>query len=201
MTGGRRVSERHSAEGATLLEVLLAAAFLMSLAGLALPLTTQAADSLRARSAASFVAGRLRSARTQAVSTRRATALVFEQEDGRWRFQRCVDGNGNGVRAAEIAGGSDACPGPSERVDNHFPGTTFALEPGIPDLDGVTGASSAVRFGRSAMASCTPLGHCTPGTIYVRSDRGEQFAVRVSGITGRTRVLRFDPGTRRWMSD
>ena len=198
---GRRVCEWHATEGATLLEVLLAAAFLMSLAGLAVPLTTQAADSVRTRSAASFVAGRLRLARTQAVSTRQATALVFEQEDERWRFRRCVDGNGNGVRTAEIAGGSDACPGPAESVDDHFRGTTFALDPGIPDLDGFIGPSSAVRFGRSAMASCTPLGHCTPGTIYVRSDRGEQFAVRVSGTSGRTRVLRFDPGVRRWTSD
>jgi hypothetical protein len=51
------------------------------------------------------------------------------------------------------------------------------------------------------MASCTPLGHCTPGTVYVRSARGEQFAVRVSGVTGRTRLLRFDPGTRTWRAE
>lgn len=198
---GRRVCGRHATEGATLIEVLLAAAFLMSLAGLAVPLTAQAADSARARSAASFVAGRLRLARTQAVSTRQATALVFEHVQERWRFRRCVDGNGNGVRTAEIAEGKDLCPGPSESVEQLYSGTTLALDALVPDLDGLVGPSSPVRFGRGAMASCTPVGHCTPGTLYVRSGRGEQFAVRVSGVTGRTRILRFDAGARTWTSD
>jgi hypothetical protein len=198
---GRRACGWRATEGAALLEVLLAAAFLVSLAGLAVPLTARAADSARGRSAASFVAARLRLARAQAVSTHQATALVFQQEGGRWVFRRCRDGNGNGVRSSEIADGRDTCAQPAEDLGHQFPGAALGLGPGIPDVDGGTGESSAVRFGRSAMASCTPVGHCTPGTVYVRSDGGEQFAVRVSGVAGRTRLLRFDTGDRRWTSD
>jgi type II secretory pathway pseudopilin PulG len=197
---GRRACGWRATEGATLLEVLLAAAFVVLLAGLAVPLTAQAADSARARSAASFVAARLRLARAHAVTAHQAAALVFDQVDTRWVFRRCSDGNGNGVRRAEIGDGRDVCLG-REELGHQFSGVALGLDAGIPDLDGDVGETAAVRFGRSAMASCTPLGHCTPGTVYLRSGRGQQFAIRVSGVTGRTRLLRFDQGTRRWTTD
>lgn len=196
----RRAPGLRGAEGAALIEVLLAAAFLVSIAGMAVPLTAQAADGARARSAAAFVAARLRLARMHAVSTHRATALVFDQVGDRWVFRRCSDGNDNGVRRTEIADGRDVCEKAGE-LDDQFSGVALALGTGIPDVDGDVSKPGAVRFGRSAMASCTPVGNCTPGSVYVRSEHGRQFAVRVSGITGRTRLLRFDPGTRRWTAD
>src|SRR5690606_30637546 len=52
---GRRVCGWRATEGSVVLEVLLTAAFLISLAGMAVPLTARVADSARARSAASFV--------------------------------------------------------------------------------------------------------------------------------------------------
>jgi hypothetical protein len=197
---GRRACVWRASDGAALIEVVLAAAFLVSLAGLAVPLIAQAADSARARSASSYVAGRLRLARAHAVSTHQASALAFEQSGARWLFRRCSDGNGNGVRRSEIADGRDPCHSPAEELAQRFPGAAFALGTGVPDVDG-NASASAVRFGPAEMASCTPLGHCTPGTVYVRSERGEQFAVRVSGVTGRTRLLRFDPGTRTWRAE
>ena len=197
---GRRACGWRAIEGSAVLEVLLAAAFLVSLAGMAVPLTARVADSARARSAASFVAARLRLARAHAVSTRQATALAFDQEGSRWVVRRCIDGNGNGVRRAEMSDGPDTCEAPRE-LAHQFSRVVLALGAGVPAVDGDVGVSAAVRFGRSALASCTPAGSCTPGTVYIRSERGEQFAVRVSGLTGRTRLLRFDTGTRTWTSD
>ena len=55
-----------------------------------------------------------------------------------------------------------------------------------------------VRIGSSSLMSFTPLGTATPGTIYLRGRDGSQYAVRVLGATGRTRVLRDAPGTREW---
>jgi hypothetical protein len=48
------------------------------------------------------------------------------------------------------------------------------------------------------MASCSPLGSCTAGTVFLRSERGLQWAIRVAGVTGRTRILRYDNGARTW---
>jgi len=201
VTIGRRAREWSASEGAALLELLLATATLVSLAGMAIPLTAQAADDARARAAANHLAHQVRLARQQAVAGNRAAALVFDEVDGRWAMRTCLDGNGNGVRRAEVESGPDNCPRATPQVDQLFPGIQLVLPSDIPDLDAQTGDSRGIRFGRSAMASCTPLGHCTPGTFYVRSMRGQQYAVRVSGTMGRTRVLRFDTGTRHWTTN
>jgi type II secretory pathway pseudopilin PulG len=188
--------------GAALLEVLVAAVLVIVLAILAIPLAAQASDALTGRAAAGYLAGALRQARLQAVSANRAAAVVFDQvSPAVWAVRRCSDGNGNGVRRAEIAVGDDACLGPAQSVAGLFPGTALTLASAVPDLDGEVGEDAGVRFGRSAMASCSPVGNCTPGTIYVRSARGQQFAVRVSAAAGRTRVWRFDHGIEGWVAD
>ena len=57
---------------------------------------------------------------------------------------------------------------------------------------------SHVRAGPADQLSLSPIGTSTGGTLYVSGRGGAQFAVRVAGVTGRTRVLRFDPGPRTW---
>jgi hypothetical protein len=44
----------------------------------------------------------------------------------------------------------------------------------------------------------TPLGTAT-GAVYVRSHNGLQLAVKITGATGRTRLLRYVPRTREWV--
>ena len=197
MTAGRRAETRSRDLGATLLELLLVSTLLVTVAATAAPLTAQAADHARARAAARYLASRLRSARAQAVAGNRSVALVFTQTSGRWTFRACEDHNGNGIRRADIDAGSDPCPLPAQAIGDLFPGIVLGLAPGTPDLDG-NASTAPVRFGTSDMASCTAIGHCTPGSLYIQSDRGLQLAVRVSGVTGRTRAFQFDAGTRRW---
>ena len=55
-----------------------------------------------------------------------------------------------------------------------------------------------VRFGSSDMVSCSPLGTCTSGSLFLRSAKGVQYAVRMAGVTGRLRILVYDTGTRAW---
>lgn len=198
---GRLGSAWSGSDGVALAEVLIVACLLVAVAGMAVPLTTQAADSSRARAAAGYLAARLRLARLHAIMGNQATALVFDEVNERWGFRRCVDGNGNGVRRAEIASGRDACESVWHDVNRLFAGVDLRLGTGTPDVDNEVGDTTGVRFGRAAMASCTPEGHCTPGTLYVRSSGGRQFAVRVSAVTGRTRLLGFDTGRRRWAAD
>lgn len=165
---------------------------------MSVPLARSAVDRGRARHAAGFVAGRFHQTRIQAIYRTKIVGVVFELLNGRWVFFVCEDGNGNGLRRAELPGGPDRClEGPYD-VAAMFPGTTIALDPAIPDPNGATGSTDPVRFGRSDLVSFSPIGDCTPGSLYLRSADGIQYAVRLNGVLGRSRVLRFDPGTGHW---
>jgi hypothetical protein len=134
----------------------------------------------------------------QAVARSATSAIVFDQVDGQWRLRRCVDGNGNGVRRADIARGQDTCAAGAIEIGGLFSGVGIGVDPALPDPDGGPGSTDAVRFGGSDIASFSPVGTATAGTVYLRSAGGVQFAVRVAGVTGRTRVLRFDTARHRW---
>ena len=58
------------------------------------------------------------------------------------------------------------------------------------------GVETAIRFGRSNMLSCSPMGTATPGTFYLAGESA-QAAVRVTPGTARVRIL-FCRG-RRWV--
>lgn len=195
---GRWASGWSADSGVALIEVVLVAVLVLSVAALAMPLTAHAADVSRVHAAAGFLSGRLRAARLHAVTRSAAVALVFDRSDAGWAFRVCSDGNGNGLRRADIAADRDRCEEGPYRVADMFAGVELALAPGVPGVDGETGDDEGVRFGRSAMASCSPAGHCSPGTLYLRSGGGQQYAVRVGGVTGRTRLLHYDVGSRRW---
>lgn len=166
-------------------------------AAMSAPVLAGSADAGRARSAAQYLASECRSARMQALTGQRTSSLVFDMPNGEWTVRRCVDGNGNGMRRAEIASGRDVCGTPIA-LAAQFSGVRLAVAAGLPDPDGGAATTDAVRFGASDIASFTPLGTASAGTVYLRSTAGAQYAVRVAGPTGRARVLRFEPATGSW---
>jgi hypothetical protein len=56
-----------------------------------------------------------------------------------------------------------------------------------------------VRIGAARILTMSPDGTATSGTLYVQGRRA-QYAVRVLGATGRTRVFKYDTGARTWIS-
>jgi prepilin-type N-terminal cleavage/methylation domain-containing protein len=200
MGGVPAVSGSQSERGLTLIELLLVMGLAAVLAGLTVPVTAQASDALRVRHAAGFVASRLRLARLDAVQRIRSVGLVFDEKDGEWRFSVCEDGNGNGLRRAEIAAGIDQCLEGPHDIGQMFPGARVAVDPNLPGPEGSAASPDPVRFGVSNIASFSPAGSCTPGTLYLRSEEGRQYAVRLGSATGRTRILRYDPGRSGWVA-
>jgi type II secretory pathway pseudopilin PulG len=186
------------AGGWTITELLIVLAIGAVLLGLTTPLTARAKDASRARHAAGFVATRFRAARQQAIVQERSVAVVFDGSPDGWAFRICADANGNGVRRAEINDGGDPCLEGPFVFAALFPGVDIAMAADVPTPDGQTGSDDPVRFGASNMASFSPLGSCTSGTLYLRSTLGTQYAVRVLGITGRTRILKFDAWSQTW---
>jgi hypothetical protein len=123
--------------------------------------------------------------------------LVFDTSGERTTFQVCVDGNRNGIRRAELAAGDVCTEGPYD-LSAMFAGVRIAVDPGLRGPDGEPGSPDAVRFGRGEIASFSPAGSCTAGSLFLRSSSGLQFVVRLSGVTGRMRVLRYEAATRTW---
>jgi type II secretory pathway pseudopilin PulG len=186
-------------EGYTLLEILFVLGLAATLAGIAVPATSGTLDHLRATSAARYLAGRIATARVEAIRRSTTVALRFDPAGADYTFAPFIDGNGNGLRATDISRGVDRPSGRAERLDEHFAGTAFGLLPGVPDMDGSTASSDGVRIGSTSFLSLAPDGSATSGTVYVHSRRG-QYAVRILGATGRVRVFRYDTGSRTWIS-
>jgi hypothetical protein len=189
-----------SERGRSLLEVLLVLATSLTMGALTMALTSSAVDEMRTAVAARYVAGRIGSTRIDAVKRSSAVALRFEAVGGDYMYAPFEDGNGNGVRTAEIRSGIDRPVGPYERLSDKFPGVHFELAPGVPDADGQAGTGAdGVRIGSARLLTMSVDGTATSGTLYVRGRRG-QYAVRVLGVTGRTRMLQYSAGDRTWLS-
>jgi prepilin-type N-terminal cleavage/methylation domain-containing protein len=186
--------------GLTLIEVLFALAVTATATTLSMSLVGQTIDAVRTASAARYIASKITAARAAAVRGTQSTALRFEAVGGDYRFGVFADGNGNGVRAAEIRDGTDPCIEGFERLSDKFPGVRFALTEGLPDADGqpLTG-TDGVRIGAARILTMSSDGTATSGTLYIRGRR-VQFAVRVLGVTGRTRMLEYRPGNDAWIN-
>ena len=191
--GARRSS------GFSAIELLLSIALLATLSGIAIPLVQTALDEFRAGMAARYLAGRVMNARMLAVRHSARVGLRFDPVGGEYWIGEYLDGNGNGIRSAEISAAIDTVILAPHPFRQDSPGTALGLLPGIPDLDDVRSPllTDGVRLGVSRILTVTPDSTASSGTIYVHGGRA-QYAVRVLGATARTRVWRFDRGTGRW---
>jgi hypothetical protein len=165
--------------------------------GLSLPVLTNGADATRTRDAASFLAGQFRLARQRAVMTGRHVAIVFDDLAGDVGWRLCEDGDRDGVSRGDIDSGRDRCLDSAQPLSHRFSQVAVAYVPGVPGPDGEVNPLP-LRFGLGRMAVFTPTGTASGGTMAVRGAGEAQFAIRVSGVTGRTRVLRFNFGSLEW---
>ena len=172
----------------------------ITLSAMALPAFLTGQDELRAAGAANYMASRFQRARMEAVTRAATVAVQFTQDEAGYAFAVYVDGNGNGVLARDIQRAIDRRIGGSERLTEQFTGVEFGAIAGLPaiDPDGTPPGSDPIRLGVGNMASFTAAGTSTPGTVYIKGRGGAQYAVRISGDTGKTRRLRFDRGDRKW---
>ena len=189
------------ARGFTLLEVLFVLAILVVLLSMALPVTAEAIDALRTQGATRYLAARVLQGRMSAISRSTITGLRFVAvAGGDYWYRPYLDGNRNGIRTADINGGTDTPLAAVERIGDNFAGVSFGLMPGLPDVDGAQNTGTdGVRIGSARILTTGPDGTATPGTLYVRGKHA-QYAIRVLGPTGRVRVLQFRTGDRKWIN-
>jgi hypothetical protein len=128
--------------------------------------------------------------------------VKFRRNGDRYEWALYRDGNGNGVRTAEIARGIDRPLGiaiPWSRRDV-LPGIFSDCR--VPD-PGSPGAyldrpGDPIRFNASDICSFSPAGESTPGSIYLSDGRSRMAVVRVLGRTAKIRVLYWRKGQRGW---
>jgi type II secretory pathway pseudopilin PulG len=192
---------RASPRGFTVVEVLLATAIAVTVLAVSVPLTIDATDRIRTGMAARYLATRIMDARMQSIRRSTRVALRFEPVEKDYGFAEYLDGNGDGVRTADIAARIDPELAPRQLLGDQFPQVAFGLMPGIPDINGSRSLahSDGVRIGTSRILTLGPDGTATSGTLYVHGRRA-QYAIRILGATGRTRVMQFDQGARQWLA-
>jgi prepilin-type N-terminal cleavage/methylation domain-containing protein len=186
--------------GFTILELLFALAIAGTVTTIAVPQGLRALDDFRTRAAARYLAQRLGDARLGAIKRSLAQGLWFEAGTPDYRITSVVDGNANGLRLTEIQRGIDRALTPSGPLAWYFPGVAFGILDGVPDADGqAANGSEGVRVGASKLLAMNPDGTSSSGTLYIHGRERSQYAVRVFGVTGRVRVLKYDFVRRRWM--
>lgn len=187
--------------GFNLIEVLIALAIVATVTAIGAPVAASVTDASRARHAAAFVNSRFRLARQDALSHGVSVGVVFDQKGSSWTLRVCRDGNRNGIRRADISSGDDPCIDGPYALGDVVPQVQVAVDPTLKGPSGEAASPDPVRFGISNIASFSPLGSCTAGTLFLRSTGGAQFAVRIAGITGRSRVLRYDSPKSGWKDE
>jgi len=158
------------------------------LAAAAVPQLNSTIERTRAIGAARYLAARLALARSQAVARSANVALLLTVAGNGATVAMYVDANGNGVRTRDIAAGIDRPAAAPVHLTDLFPHVVLSIN----DPSGSLTTTSALM-------SFTPLGTATSGTLYLRGRDGSQYAVRVLGATGRTRVLRYAAASRTWV--
>lgn len=168
----------------------------MILMAIGIPELLAGVDEYSAHAAARHVAAQLYRSRSEAAKRSAKVAWRFLQDADDYRYGAFLDGNGNGVLNADIAAGRDPRLLPDARLSSLFK-ARFALPPDVPMIDGGFSATP-IRIASGTLLTYSPNGTATGGTLYIRGFKRAQYAVRIFGVTGRTRVFRYNRTTGEW---
>lgn len=189
--------------GLTLVELAIVVAVAAIVVAIGLPPLLRTSSRLRLESGAAEIASALRLTRAYAIRHGVKVALRFGRSPrGEVTFTMYRDGDGDGVRGVDIESGVDPQEQPTRTLTALGRGVRFGFPPGpLPPAPGdrrPLERDDPIRFNRSDLASFSPSGTSTPGTVYLTDGARELVAVRVTSRAGRIRVMRYDRSRRAW---
>ena len=188
--------------GLSIFDLLLGMTTVAGMLAIATPGVMRLRDEVSLRSAVHETSVAFYLARSYAISRNRNVGLKFRRNGDRYEWALYADGNGNGVRTAEIASGVDRFLGvtyPWTRNDV-MPGImtgTRVPDPGSPGhyLDH---PEDPIRFNASDICSFSSMGESTPGSVYLWNAHDGMAVLRVFGQTAKLRSLYYRRGDREW---
>jgi hypothetical protein len=186
--------------GSSLIELLFVVSTAATASGIAIPPLLTALDDYRTAGAVRYISTRIQRTRMEAVSRSTNAAMQFVQVGTGYSFGVYLDGNGDGVRTADIKSGIDRALGAIERLPDNYAGVDFGLLPRLPPVDPGSPApgTDPIKLGATNLLSYSSIGTSSAGSVYVRGRGKVQYVVRILGDTGRTRILKFDSYSRKW---
>jgi hypothetical protein len=189
-----------SCAGYSLLELVFAVSLGTTLTAMAMPAASSALDEYRTAGAVRYVSARLARARMEAIVRSADVGVRFTASADGYQYAAYVDGNANGIRTRDIQRGVDGLWLAQESLASQFPGVEFGVAPGLPAVDANAGppGTDPIHLGSANILTFTAAGTATSGSLYIRGKGSSQWVIRIFGETGRTRLLKFDPRTRRW---
>ncbi len=187
--------------GYSLIELLFCIALIGTITAVSTPALLAGIESSRTHGAARYIAAQFQLARTTAAMRGAHVGVRFEPTANTYQYAMYTDGNGDGLRTADVRSGVDRCIREPEQLGAQFPGVEFAVLPDLPAVDASSAppGSDPIKFGSSSIASFSPIGSASSGSVYLLGRNGTQYVVRVLGETGRVRVLKYDARARRWI--
>ena len=189
-----------NSHGYSLIELTFVVGLVATLSATAVPPLLANLDDVRTAGAVRYMSARLQATRMEAVRRSADVALRFTQTAGGYAYAVYQDGNGNGVRTRDIQRVIDRQIQAPERLRDQFAGVDFGTRPGLPPIDpaGPPPGTDPIKLGSSDILTFSALGTSSSGSLYIRGQRNTQYAIRVLGETGNTRVLKFDGRTQQW---
>ena len=190
----------HSEHGYSLLESLFVLCAMATVGGMAVPRLSTALDEYRTAGAARYLSARIQRTRMEAVTRSANVAMQFVETTTGYAYGMYVDGNGDGVRTADIKKAIDRRLGAMERLPDNFAGVGFGLLPSLPPVEPGSPApgTDPIKLGASNLLSYSATGTSSSGSVYICGRSGAQYVIRVLGDTGRTRILKFDARSGQW---
>ena len=118
----------------------------------------------------------------EAVARSSDVALRFVQTADGYAYGVYVDGNGNGVRTADIQRGIDQQLMPLERLPGLFSGVDFGVLPGVPAVDSGSPppGTDPIKLGSSNILTFTSIGTSSSRAAFTSWDEGARSTWFVS---------------------
>lgn len=197
---------RRASAGLTLTELVLSVALVGLLTTALIPAVANVRSAALAAAGARQMVVTLHALRWKSVSLGRSHGLFFDQQPGGWIWYVVRDGNGNGLRTAEVLDGRDPTLSGPHRLEDSIPGVTLGFPtdrpiPRVPPAEGpIDHLEDPVHFGNTDLVGFGPLGTASSGTIYVSDQLHRLYAIVLFGKTARITVWRYHARNGQWTS-
>lgn len=200
----RRTGDWHQRQrGRTLVGLFVVLCLTALIAAAGIPTLTEARRAAALRETSGRLWGMLVLCRANAIMRCRATALVFERTaDGAWRCFVAEDGDGDGLRRADMESGRDRVIGEVLHLEGATAGLGILADQRVPDPSGrgrlAGDLDDPVRAGRGDIITFTPRSTATPSSIYLTDYHHRMRVLRITPGTGRVYGLVWRSGWTRW---